>query len=857
MFEAGLQYVRADFHLHTVKDKEFRYSGASDTFVREYVSALKKNNIGVGVITNHNKFDQDEYRALRKAARKQNILLLPGVELTVKEGANGIHTLIVFNPEEWLEKDDNQIQPFLTASFEGILNPENSNEKSNNDLKNTFERLDQYGRDYFVVFAHVDQDCGLFHECNGGLLRTLSRIPSFKNHVLALQKATTKDNLNQFKEQFGYLPAVVEGSDPKSINDIGKGKKSTYIKIGELSYAAVKFSLLDYKERVSGTILENKHGFIESISFQGGKFDCQTIRFSSALNTIIGIRGSGKSSILEAIRYVLGFPAQTDKEYKDNLVKNILESGGKVTLNVVNKHGKQYSLSRILGERTTILDENGRDLDMDPIRLFDGIQYFGQKELSSSTNHETLLLEKILNGHIEKSSDLNRTVKELVESVDLLLDLRKIPKLKDEAEKSRAELKHKLSIYEEKGVATKLHKQSEYTKDITKLELIKKRVDTVLHEIKSVYSRNSIVSNVLEGYSSVFNQEIFNDVAGVLASIDNQLYQIESCLAVVEKQQTELENLKSHLIERERSFADEFAKIKREINDETLDLDGFIKMGAELQKVQEKIKHLSEKASSRALLEAAFKKANRERTEALLKTFHNYELEIKRINNIQSELRIAIEFKGNREAFKTSIKNDFKGTGISDNKYQTICDAFIDYVAIVEDWIVHEGNVLKSILTPQEYVKFDEKLYNQFKDLLAKQVENKVEIYYHGKLLCRHSIGQRASALILFILTQDYNDVLLVDQPEDDLDNKVIYDEVIKAIVRRKPHMQLIFATHNANIPVLGDSERVLALEYQEKLIHVYQGNIDSNETHKKIVDILEGGQVAFDKRKLIYTSWK
>ena len=164
---------------------------------------------------------------------------------------------------------------------------------------------------------------------------------------------------------------------------------------------------------------------------------------------------------------------------------------------------------------------------------------------------------------------------------------------------------------------------------------------------------------------------------------------------------------------------------------------------------------------------------------------------------------------------------------------------------------------MKGIVTPGEYVKLEDKLRGQYEELLNRQVENKVDIYYHGKLLRQHSIGQRASALILFILTQDDNDIIFIDQPEDDLDNKVIYDEVITAIAQKKPYMQFIFATLNANIPVLGDSERVLVVEFQESRIDVAQGNIDLDSTHKQIVDIMEGGKEAFDKRQLIYTSWR
>lgn len=857
MFESGLQYVRADFHLHTLKDKEFTYSGESTSFVGDYVSALKNASINVGIITNHNKFDIEEYKAIRKAAKKQDIFILPGVELTVKEGANGIHTLIVFNPEEWLENGNNHIQTFLTAAFATISNPENRNTKSIFDLKNVFDQLDAYGRDYFIVFAHVDQNSGLFSECRGGLLESLAGFAPFRHRVLGLQKSRTRDNLGKFEKFCGYLPALVEGSDPKSISDIGKGDRCTYLKIGEYSYAAIKFALQDYRERVSESVPNNKHGFIESISFQGGKFDGQTIIFSRELNTLIGIRGSGKSSILEAVRYVLGLTAQMDKDYKESLVKNVFGSGGKATLNVIDKHGKHYSDSRILGERINVLDETGNDLNINPISLFDGVQYFGQKDLSSSADHENGLLEKLISGRIGQPSNLDNCVNELIKTVERLLDVSKIPQQMTEVTTQQTELEHKLSIFEEKGVADKLKKQSGYATDTAKLDAVKNRIDTILRDIRTAFSKNSVVSSALDGYSSDFNKDIFGDVSIVLSSIDAQLAQIDSCIVEIEKQRSGMDDLISRLKERIDSLADEFAQIKREIKDDTLDVDSFVKMTAELQKTKEKLKQLSEEASAKSKIEASFTKATRERNEALLATYNAYKAETERINQNQTELKIEITFKGDREGFKAQLKNDFKGTGISDIKYQAICDSFTDYAAIIEDWIVCDGSKLKGIVTSGEYVKLEDKLRGQYEELLNRQVENKVDIYYHGKLLRQHSIGQRASALILFILTQDDNDIIFIDQPEDDLDNKVIYDEVITAIAQKKPYMQFIFATHNANIPVLGDSERVLVVEFQESRIDVAQGNIDLDSTHKQIVDIMEGGKEAFDKRQLIYTSWR
>ena len=168
-FPNGADWVRADFHLHTRADKEFSYDGDPNQFVTAYVAALKAAGIRVGVITNHNKFDYAEFKALRSAARREGIGLLPGVELSVADGANGVHTLVVFS-DQWLEHGVDYINPFLTASFAGRPPDqyEQENQRSNEDLLSTLARLDAANRDFFVIFAHVEQQSGLWREFGGG-----------------------------------------------------------------------------------------------------------------------------------------------------------------------------------------------------------------------------------------------------------------------------------------------------------------------------------------------------------------------------------------------------------------------------------------------------------------------------------------------------------------------------------------------------------------------------------------------------------------------------------------------------------------------------------------------------------------
>jgi ABC-type enterochelin transport system ATPase subunit len=165
---------------------------------------------------------------------------------------------------------------------------------------------------------------------------------------------------------------------------------------------------------------------------------------------------------------------------------------------------------------------------------------------------------------------------------------------------------------------------------------------------------------------------------------------------------------------------------------------------------------------------------------------------------------------------------------------------------------------MSEILNENHLHEFKKQFFSDLFNLLTFEVENRLMIKFEGKPLEEHSLGQRASALILFLLAQKENDILIIDQPEDDLDNQTIYKDVICEIKKLKGNMQFIFATHNANIPVLGDSEMVVSCQYLDgKEIQVESGSIDYPEIQGKIIQIMEGGKEAFDYRKNIYKIWE
>jgi ABC-type dipeptide/oligopeptide/nickel transport system ATPase component len=122
------------------------------------------------------------------------------------------------------------------------------------------------------------------------------------------------------------------------------------------------------------------------------------------------------------------------------------------------------------------------------------------------------------------------------------------------------------------------------------------------------------------------------------------------------------------------------------------------------------------------------------------------------------------------------------------------------------------------------------------------------DAYKHLAVL---STGQRCTA-ILPILLLDSAKPLLVDQPEDNLDNSFVYQTIVESIQQTKGRRQMMFVTHNPNIPVLGDADRIFVLESDGSSARkVNEGTVDG--CRNEIVMLLEGGEEAFKSRKRRY----
>jgi ABC-type cobalamin/Fe3+-siderophores transport system ATPase subunit len=869
LFETGTVWVKADFHLHTWKDKEFTYPGEENRFINDYISKLKELDIRVGIITNHNKFDLDEFKALRRKARSEKIFLLPGVELFVNDGANGIHTLVIFSGQ-WISNGNDYINQFLMETFRGKSKAffEQANERSNDNLIETIKKLEGYQKDFMLIFAHVENKSGLWNELAGGRIGELGKNEFFRRRTMGFQKVRTVDVPDRSCKKKvqdwlkDWYPAEVEGSDCKSIEEIGKGDHC-FIKIGDFTFEAVKYALRDHRNRIAKQKPQYRHSHIRSISYEGGVLNGQTIHFSPGLNTLIGIRGSGKSSVLETLRYVLDIPfgeQALDQEYKENLIAHTLSSGGKAVVKAVDRHGKEFEIQRILNEYPDVYSAGTLQpgLKIRETIIYKPI-YFGQKDLSNTgEGFEKSLVEKLVG---EKLAEVRKKIIEqqqrVIEVIDRLNKLSAADEQKKEFEGKKQDAEFRLKTFKKLGVEEKLQGQADFETDSRKIKQIIGAAKNYLSEYAEFINRFEDELNNLKFYNSRQNPSFFAEFISIYEEIADSIRENKKNLEKGQNSFVKLKNKADEFEEIRKGLKEEFAGMERKLAEQlkesgalSIRPDDFLKLRKTVDQSIQMLEALEKQQLQRKALKDELQRELTELNNLWHEEFKTIQTELQKINENQPALEITSEFKGDKKSFIKFMKDTFKGSRIREAVFQSLAERFVDFAQMALNF----AHVREELGTNLE--AFEKFFKENLKMMITWQKPNKYTIKYRSKELKDHSLGQRASALILFILSRHDSDLILIDQPEDDLDNQTIYEDVIKFIRKMKCKTQFIFVTHNANFPVLGDGEQVHSCRYSDEQIQLKSGSIDNPAIQEEIVNIMEGGQEAFNKRKEIYTIW-
>ena len=489
----------------------------------------------------------------------------------------------------------------MTSAFEGIANRENENTRCNYNLTETLktERTPYKRKKFIYCNSSVEQNSGFLKELDGGRIQQFADNEIFRSFVLGFQKFRTYDQLANLNNWFGNkLPAFVEGSDCKSIANVGKAHeqngiaKKTFIKIGAFNFYALMYALLDAENRISDTLPTINKAWLKSISFTTNKWKGKKLSFNQGMNNFIGIRGSGKSTLLETVRYALDIPLGTnahEPKYKERLVQNFLGSGGKIEVELIDQHQTTYIAERIYGETPTVYQlKNDGEKELQYNLKINAIVnkplYYGQKDLSDiggETSTEDLI-NKLMG---DKLTSVKREIEEQGSKIiGIIADIKKVDKQlaqEEEIKAKKASIEKDMKVFIDNKINEKLNKQIEFNKDSNRLDNLLEFERNVIDAVQSVFNDYQGSFKSYTAYESKENGELFKQV---FESFDKFQLTFQRLSEIVKQLQTEKGIWKhfKNFISKYEELKEEFSEIKRTINLPNIEADTYVKLSKDL-----------------------------------------------------------------------------------------------------------------------------------------------------------------------------------------------------------------------------------------------------------------------------------
>lgn len=890
----GAEWVRVDLHLHSPGVESFtlppgiNLSSDEDMkkLVREYVKRLKEAEIKIAAITDYNGIREEWFIPIKEEAEKEGIKVFPGVELDVlfTGGKYGLHLLIVFEESE----DITGINRFIHSLDK---NPQDSlftSQRKHRPLESRLEleeMIEEMRKRYncVIIFPHPEQDKnGLFRTYNPS--QSAKYLEKIKPDAVEYYSPKTKDTLlstgNIDKESLRRI-AILENSDPKSLDEIGTKKRdgklrATYLKLSDFTLDAIKLALHDPQVRVK--VYEKPkmtHDRITRVKINGTTFLSNIeIPLNPELNTLIGGRGVGKSAILESIRYCLNLPVYQDEDARRKFVYDVVGSGGEIEVEIERFYGDKkirYLVKRTIGKEPEIIDlESSQRVSLDVHQLFDGKSpvLIGQKELyyvAGDRKFQLSLIDDLIGEEVKKKQkELDETIKKLNENAEQIIRLKEKLTRKEEYEQELKNIEDEIKIFEKLKVVDKLKRWTNIIDNEQRLnkvgEVLKETVEHI--EIALEEGKDSIEGQI--SYlkrSKPEGKEIVDEAISILSQFNNFIEKtLEDLKTKAQEVISKYEDVRIKWDEYKNRVEKEVNEIRRKLGKERLKperLEELIRRRTNLQaliKEMEKVeKELNSKLDERKRIKEEMKKKRHE-------LFKIRQKEIEKINNLlKGRARLRIEFEKEMPGFEQKLKTLISGSGIRGTVIENIIkrkDLAIDGMMLSEYIDEGEEKLKKEFgFTDAMAKKFVEHFSNDRRRFKLETVfpEDRIiielKVNENYKPIEELSVGQKATALLLLLFAYE-NRILIFDQPEEDLDNRFIYEDVVKMLREFKGKRQIIVATHNANIPVIGDSELILVLEARkDKCMIINRGSVDKDSIKQDIKHIMEGGEEAFRLR--------
>lgn len=858
-YHKGSEWRKWDLHFHTPTSYDYKNKSITN---QEIIDDLISNDIAVIAITDHHIIDVERIQDLQKLGADK-ITILPGIEfLCESRGSDPIHFIGVF-PE------DCNIQ-FIWEQIKNQTNIKRiygEGKKENEvycELENTAKLIHELGG---ITTIHAGSKTNTLDNITHSLPHGVAQKEDISRHIDIFELGSESDIEPYSKFVNPHLKKTINKSLPLVICSDNHNIKEYIVKQNlwikaDPNFEGLKQVIYEPEDRVliQANKPQEKTGYqiIDHIEVKNDSIFNNKIHLNQNLNSIIGGRSSGKSVLLGAI----ATKVKTTRaiEYSDSgyqkYVKEISD-----TIKVIWKDGQE---------------ENNRE-----------VEYFEQGYMHKIARNESelnkivndILIQKgkepILDEYKRFVTDNSKSIAGFVSDYFLLIrDIQeKESKVRDKGDKKGIEDE----IAKLKGELIKLYvtaitdeEKLHYEQVKTSIEKCKQRIQSITKDVGLIDKLKSI--NIIKDN---LDYELISLTEDVKAAITTSLDTIKA--DAQRKWTEELERL----LALEKTTNDGAIQEIEELSKDVVYLKVLqaYKDNTQLSDYEAKIKNQTDKLFEINTLLSEIANLKQQVLEIKTKITLAHKSFYEKITNLlgdlsdsQDGLAIIGKYKFEADQYK-SILN--AGLNLQGSANRDLAEySYVDFISFES----HQLNLFDKLEANQLTLKGGYTNQSLITSLLSTNFFSlSYDIEYEGDDFKKMSDGKKAFVVLKLLLDfSDKNCPILIDQPEDDLDNRAIYNNLVQYLRNKKKFRQIIVATHNPNIVVGADSELVIcANQHGEKnvnnenkkfqyvsgsLEHTFPKLSEKNEvlerqgTREHVCEVLEGGNIAFKLREKKYS---
>jgi len=749
-----------------------------------------------------------------------------------------------------------------------------------NEITKVLKEKDSiFGGKYLLVLAEEGWDSVSWNN-QGHLIR---------KNILVKSHAIFSSNLNKrdfglgkkhpspedFINEFGSLKPCIHGSDAHSFEKLCKPDKNRFCWIKAYpTFEGLKHVFYEPEERVriqsenpeyrkniyTLNLLEIKSSWIsDELSIEE-----QEIPLNKNLIAVTGGKGSGKTALLDLTANCFEDRCKRSGRDRNSFVQRIEKQ--KQDLEI-----KMGFIGEDVGEFSKKLTEEKFFRDSQIVYLPQGKieEYSGNRQKLDKKIEEIIFSnKKVIEGEYKQKFDrlkneideitkqidkINREIYELEEDTkeEIIAEITGKKRIKEGELKDKEDKLRRLTKSMEEGIKESIEKLNEEENKLrinhSKLEDVKTKLEQFESELEEFLEVSNKTINDL-------NNELLELMVDLTIPQLNFKLQIDVIKKALELISQRIKNV-TKKIKKKKEQLSQFSGIKRTHAESLKKIEG---IRADIESLKKQLTHLEEKKERIKSLESE----RIQKYEILLNKYWEWKEYYKEVIEVfsigKSEIMSGIDFKSSIYFDKDRFV-EF-GVDILDQRKINIdevekCAELLE-TAITEDILKKlEGSLKKfiqKIFKNKNFLKRTRTSYDFYKWTFGNYFLLSTEIFFKGISIDRLSMGQKGTVLLkLFLAEGDYP--LIVDQPEESLDNKFIYVELVGAFREAKKKRQIIIATNNANLVVNTDAEQIIVAEFENNKISYKLGALEDLKMREDIMPILEGGKEAFKKREEKY----